>query len=67
MNSSDPIYAEAIIPVSVQDVGGIPSIALQIPDFEGYATLRFFSNATRTQIGCFQAVMRNGVTFSQLA
>jgi meiotic recombination protein REC8, fungi type len=67
MNSSNPISAEAIIPVSSSDVSGIPSIALQIPDFEGYATLRVFSNATRTEIGCFQAVMRNGVTFSQVS
>lgn len=65
MNSSVPITAEAIIPVGTSDVQGIPSIALTIPDFEGYAILRFFSNATRTEIGCFQAVMRNGVTFAQ--
>jgi hypothetical protein len=65
MNASVPITAEAIIPVSTSDVSGIPPIALQIPDFEGSATLRFFSNATQTQIGCFQAVMRNGATFSQ--
>ena len=67
MNASNPISAEAIIPVSSSDVAGIPSIALQIPDFEGYATLRLFSNATRTEIGCFQAVMRNGATFSQVS
>lgn len=66
MNASVPITAEAIIPVSSSDVSGIPAIALQIPDFEGSATLRFFSNATQTQIGCFQAVMRNGATFSQV-
>jgi hypothetical protein len=66
MNSSVPVTAEAIIPVSSSDVSGIPPIALQIPDFEGSATLRFFSNTTQTQIGCFQAVMRNGATFSQV-
>jgi hypothetical protein len=65
LNSSVPVAAEAIIPVSSSDVSGIPPIALQIPDFEGSATLRFFSNATQTQIGCFQAVMRNGATFNQ--
>lgn len=64
MNSSIPISAEAIIPVSTSDVSGIPTIALHIPDFEGTATLRFFSNATRTQIGCFRAVMRNGASLS---
>jgi hypothetical protein len=66
MNSSVPITAEVIIPVSSSDVSGIPPIALAIPDFEGSATLRFFSNASQTQIGCFQAVMRNGATFSQV-
>jgi hypothetical protein len=67
MNASNLVAAEAIIPVSSTDVSGIPPIALQIPDFEGYATLRIFSNATQTQIGCYQAVMRNGATFSQPA
>ena len=65
MNSSNPIRAEAIIPVSPSDVSGIPDIALVIPDFEGSATLRFFSNTTRTEIGCFRAVMRNGASLSQ--
>jgi hypothetical protein len=65
LNSSNPIAAEAIIPVGASDVSGIPAIALQIPDFEGYATLRFFSNSTKTQIGCFRARMRNGATFNQ--
>lgn len=64
MNASSPIKAEAIIPVGAQDVGGIPDIALVIPDFEGFATLRFFSNSSQTEIGCFQAVMRNGATLS---
>ncbi|KAH8811413.1 hypothetical protein F5884DRAFT_669269 [Xylogone sp. PMI_703] len=64
MNASIPILAEAIIPVSQADVSGIPNIALVIPDFEGSATLRIFSNSTQTQIACFQAVMRNGASFS---
>lgn len=67
LNASIPIFAEAIIPVSQSDVSGIPNIALSIPDFEGSATLRIFSNSTKTQIGCFQAVMRNGATFSHPA
>lgn len=64
MNASVPITGEANIPVSVSDVAGIPSIALVIPDFEGSATLRVFSNETETQIACFQAVMRNKASFS---
>lgn len=64
MNASSPIKAEAIIPVGPNDVSGIPDIALVIPDFEGFATLRFYSNSSQTEIGCFQAVMRNGATLS---
>jgi hypothetical protein len=64
MNASNAITAEAIIPVGPQDVGGIPEIAFAIPDFEGYATLRFYGNSTKTEIGCFQARMKNGVTLS---
>ncbi|KAL3426588.1 transient receptor potential ion channel [Phlyctema vagabunda] len=67
MNNSIPISAEAIIPVSSSDVSGIPSIALVIPDFEGSAQLRIFANSSQTQIGCFEAVMRNGATFSHPA
>ncbi|KAF7908198.1 uncharacterized protein EAF01_003953 [Botrytis porri] len=67
MNSSKPISGEAIIPVSKSDVSGIPAIALVIPDFEGSATLRVFSNSTKTEIACFQAVMRNGASFSHPA
>jgi len=64
MKASVPIRAEAIIPVAQSDVSGIPSIALVIPDFEGFATLRFFSNTSQSEIGCFQAVMRNGASLS---
>ncbi|KAG0651711.1 hypothetical protein D0Z07_1647 [Hyphodiscus hymeniophilus] len=67
LNSSVPIFGAAIIPVSQSDVSGIIPIALAIPDFEGSAILRIFSNATQTQIGCFQAVMTNGGTFSHTA
>ncbi|TQS38739.1 hypothetical protein Golomagni_00748 [Golovinomyces magnicellulatus] len=61
---SVPIKGQALIPVSRADVAGIPSIALNIPDFEGSAILRIFSNSSQTQIGCFSAVMRNGSTLS---
>jgi meiotic recombination protein REC8 len=67
MNSSNPIKAEAIIPVGQDDISNIPSIALVIPDFEGYAQLRFFSNTTQTEVACYQAVMRNGASFSHPA
>jgi len=62
-----PIVGQASIPVSSSDVRNIPSIALSIPDFEGSAVLRIFSNATQTQIACFSAVMRNGASFSHPA
>ncbi|OAA45003.1 TRP-like ion channel [Metarhizium rileyi] len=65
LNNSVPITAFAAIPLAPRDVSGIPSIALGIPDLEGLARLQIFANSTQTQIGCFQAVMTNGNTFSQ--
>ncbi|KAL5433279.1 hypothetical protein PMIN06_011742 [Paraphaeosphaeria minitans] len=62
-----PIDASGIIPISQNDVAGIPSIALSIPDFEGQAILRIFSNATQSQIGCYSGVVTNGSSFSQPA
>ena len=67
LNNSIPISGGAIIPVSASDVVGIIPIALAIPDFEGSAILRIFSNATQTEIACFQAVMTNGASFSHPA
>lgn len=64
MNASVPIEANGIIPVSQSDVGGIPPLALSIPDFEGQAILRIFSNSTQSEIGCYSAVVTNGATFS---
>ena len=43
----------------------MPSIALGIPDLEGFARIQIFANSTQTEIGCFQAVLTNGQTFSQ--
>jgi hypothetical protein len=63
-NSSVPVDASGIIPVSADDVAGIIPIALTIPDFEGQATLRIFSNATESEIACYSAVVTNGNTFS---
>ena len=67
MNKSVPIQAYGIIPVSQNDVSGIPPLALSIPDFEGQAILRVFSNYTESQIGCYSAVVTNGATFSHPA
>jgi len=67
MNKSVPIEADGIIPVAPSDVAGIPPIALSIPDFEGQAILRIFSNATESEIGCYSAVVINGATFSHPA
>ena len=64
MNSSVPIEANGIIPVNQQDVAGIPALALSIPDFEGQAILRIFSNSTQSEIACYSAVITNGATFS---
>ncbi|UNI24227.1 hypothetical protein JDV02_009993 [Purpureocillium takamizusanense] len=65
LNATVPVTAFAVIPISPNDVRGIPSIALGIPDLEGFARLRIFANSTQTEIGCFQAVMTNGNSFSQ--
>ncbi|RMZ79019.1 hypothetical protein DV737_g3654, partial [Chaetothyriales sp. CBS 132003] len=64
LNSSIPIEANGIIPVSQSDIANIPSIALSIPDFEGQAILRIFANSTESQISCFSAVITNGASFS---
>ncbi|KAK7416992.1 hypothetical protein QQZ08_011790 [Neonectria magnoliae] len=65
VSADNPIQAFAVIPISASDVQGIPSIALGIPDLEGFARLRIFSNSTQTEIGCFQASLTNGQSFSQ--
>ncbi|POR37573.1 Putative membrane protein [Tolypocladium paradoxum] len=65
LNAGVPVTAFAVIPISPSQVSGIPSIALGIPDLEGFARLQIFANSTQTEIGCFQAVMTNGNSFSQ--
>ncbi|GAB7363226.1 hypothetical protein MBLNU230_g3508t1 [Neophaeotheca triangularis] len=67
VNDSIPISANGIIPVAESDVAAIPEIALSIPDFEGQAILRIFSNATESEIGCYTAVVTNGASFSHPA
>ncbi|KAH8153544.1 uncharacterized protein LAJ45_02357 [Morchella importuna] len=58
------ITAAHIIPVSQADVSEIPAIAFAIPDFEGRADLRIFSNSTNRQVACVTAIITNGKTFS---
>ncbi|KAK9424097.1 putative ML-like domain-containing protein [Seiridium unicorne] len=65
MNASVPITAFALFQVGQLQVSGIPQIAFEIPDFEGYARIQLFANSSQTEIGCFQAVMRNNASFSQ--
>lgn len=65
LNATNPIEAFVVIPIAPKDIEGIPSIALGIPDLEGFARLHIFANSTQTMIGCFQAVMTNGQSFSQ--
>ncbi|KAK2600995.1 hypothetical protein N8I77_010480 [Diaporthe amygdali] len=60
--NSVPVEAWAVFPVGPAQVGGIPSLAFTIPDFEGSVRLQIFANSTRSQIGCFQASMTNGIT-----
>ena len=66
LNASVPITAWAMIPVGPQQVGGIPPIAFDMPDFEGSTKLQVFANSTRSEIGCVQAVMKNQNSFAQL-
>ncbi len=63
LNASVPIMGYALFAIGQQQVGNIPSIALTIPDFEGFVRLQIFANSTETEIGCFQAVMTNGNSF----
>lgn len=64
MSAGTPISVMAVIPVADSDVSAITPLALGIPDFEGSATIRIFSNSTETEIGCFKSAMTNGHTFS---
>ncbi|CCT69785.1 related to Calcium_related spray protein [Fusarium fujikuroi IMI 58289] len=65
LKAGQPIEAYITTSISANDIAGIPSIALNIPDLEGYSRIRIFANSTQTEIGCFQATMSNGRTFSQ--
>lgn len=65
LTSDNRISAFAVVPLSADDVAGMPQVTMGIPDFEGFARLQIFANSTQTEIGCFQAVMSNGKTLSQ--
>ena len=61
---STPITAWAQIPIPPFELDVIPSIAYGIPDFDGIARLQIFSNTSQTRVGCFQASLKNGHSFS---
>jgi hypothetical protein len=63
LNASVPITGYAAFPLGPLQVNDIPSIALDIPDFDGFVRMQIFANSSQTQIGCFQAVMTNGNSF----
>ncbi|RSL64418.1 hypothetical protein CEP53_004073 [Fusarium sp. AF-6] len=65
LEAGESVQAYIATEISPDDIAGIPSIALNIPDLEGFARLRIFANSTQTEIGCFQATMSNGQSFSQ--
>ncbi|KAI5867715.1 TRP-domain-containing protein [Durotheca rogersii] len=67
LNATRPIEAFALFPIGPVHVSGIPQIAYAVPDIEGFARIQIFANSSRTEIGCFQAAMRNGHSFSQPA
>lgn len=60
-----PIEVSGVFPISSNEFSDLPSMALGIPDVEGFARLHILANSTESQIGCFQAVLTNGSSFSQ--
>ncbi|KAI0384565.1 TRP-domain-containing protein [Hypomontagnella monticulosa] len=65
LTAQQPVEAFALFQIGPQQVSGIPQIAYEVPDLEGFARIQIFANSSQTEIGCFQAVMRNGNSFSQ--
>ncbi len=61
-----PLEVSGMILVNDTQASSIPELALSIPDFEGQAIIRIFSNTTRAEIGCFTAQITNGNTFQQI-
>lgn len=67
MTAAAPISAVSNVHVTSADVAKIPSIAFHIPDVEGSAYIRLYSNTTQTELACFSAVLQNGASFSHPA
>lgn len=62
LKAGSPIQAYGALP----DISSIvPSVGLSIPNFEGLARIRIFSNTTQKEIGCFQASLSNSITLAQ--
>lgn len=64
LNASVPVTGWAVFSVGPQQVGDIPSLAFNIPDFEGSVRLQIFGNTSRSEVGCFQASLTNGNTMA---
>ncbi|KAJ2903712.1 TRP-like ion channel (transient receptor potential ion channel) [Zalerion maritima] len=64
MNANEPITAYGMWYLTPQQIKDIPSIAYNIPDFDGFTRIHIFGNSSRSLIGCFQADMSNGNSFS---
>lgn len=64
LNASVPVTAYGRWYLTPQQIEGIPEIAYGIPDFDGYTRVQIFGNSTQSLIGCFQADMTNGNSFS---
>lgn len=64
LNASVPITAWAIFNIGPKQLGDIPGLAFTIPDFEGSVKLQIFGNTSRSEIGCFQASLTNGITMA---
>ncbi|KAI0172401.1 TRP-domain-containing protein [Hypoxylon sp. FL1284] len=65
LSATLPIEAFTMFQIGPQQVSGIPQIAYEVPDLDGFARIQIFANSSQTEIGCFQAVMNNGHSFSQ--
>ncbi|KAL1960499.1 hypothetical protein VTO42DRAFT_7798 [Malbranchea cinnamomea] len=63
LNSSVPIKVDGLVVLVPADTKYIQSIAYSIPDFEGLAILRIFSNSSQSQIACQASIVTNGHTF----
>lgn len=67
LTSDNHISTFAVVPLTADQVAGIPQVNMGIPNYEGFARIEIFANSTQTEIGCFQAVISNGKTLSQPA